>query len=170
MPTNNEDRKNGMFVKIDPADLFREIIEAHLEKEFGKETVEEIDEETLKEILFGDDAVVDTEKEDTCVGEHAFCLNVLHDIYKAKNADYGNSFHETFKEEGLAMARIRLSDKLNRFKSLSKSGDQKVDNESIIDTLYDLANYAIMTIMEIYEFNDAEEKQKEDKKKEDKKA
>ena len=38
------------------------------------------------------------------------------------------------------MARIRLGDKFNRFKTLSRSGEQKVDDESIRDTLIDLAN------------------------------
>lgn len=49
----------------------------------------------------------------------------------------------------MAMARIRLGDKLNRFKTLTKDGGQQVQEESIRDTLIDLANYAIMTVMEI---------------------
>jgi hypothetical protein len=49
----------------------------------------------------------------------------------------------------MAMARIRLSDKLNRFKTLTKTNSQEVKDESIRDTLVDLANYAIMTIMEM---------------------
>lgn len=74
----------------------------------------------------------------------------LNKIYEQKNHDYGDSFHDTFVEEGMAMARIRLSDKLNRFKKLSKAdSEQKVNDESIRDTLLDLANYAIMTVMEM---------------------
>lgn len=78
----------------------------------------------------------------------------LNKIYEQKNHDYGDSFHETWKEEGFAMARIRLSDKLNRFKKLSKiieldNEDQMVKDESMQDTLLDLANYAIMTVMEM---------------------
>ncbi len=72
-------------------------------------------------------------------------------IYERKNHDYGDSFHETFIEEGMAMARIRLSDKLNRFKALSRNGNQQVADESLRDTLLDLANYAIMTVMEMEE-------------------
>lgn len=72
-------------------------------------------------------------------------------LYKRKNADYGDSFHETFIEEGMAMPRIRLTDKLERFKKLTKSGEQSVNDESIRDTLIDLANYAIMTILELEE-------------------
>lgn len=79
------------------------------------------------------------------VKRHHEIVTALNELYARKNADYGDSFYETFKEEGLAMARIRLSDKLNRFKSLTKSKDQLVSDESILDTLDDLANYAVMT-------------------------
>ena len=78
------------------------------------------------------------------------CLS-LNTLYEKKNHDYGDSFHTTFEEEGMAMARIRLSDKLNRFKSLSRQGGQQVNDESIKDTLLDLANYAIMTVLEMEE-------------------
>ena len=48
------------------------------------------------------------------------------------------------------MPRIRLGDKFNRFKTLSrKLESQKVRDESIRDTLLDLANYAIMTVLEM---------------------
>lgn len=76
------------------------------------------------------------------------CLR-LNEIYAKKNHDYGDSFHQTFVEEGMAMARIRLGDKFNRFKTLSRNQDQKVPDESIRDTLLDLANYAIMTVLEM---------------------
>lgn len=49
------------------------------------------------------------------------------------------------------MACIRLDDKLNRLKSFAKKQDMQVTDESVIDTLTDLANYAIMTIMELKE-------------------
>ena len=47
------------------------------------------------------------------------------------------------------MPRIRRGDKLARFKSLTKSEVQEVKDESIRDTLIDLANYAIMTVLEL---------------------
>lgn len=82
-------------------------------------------------------------------GHHRKLLDKLNSIYVQKNADYGDSFHKTFVEEGFAMSRIRLPDKLERFKTLSKTNTQQVHDESIIDTLLDLANYAIMTVMKI---------------------
>lgn len=83
------------------------------------------------------------------VQRHAEICKEINRLYEQKNHDYGDSFHQTFVEEGMAMARIRLGDKFNRFKTLSRGGDQKVNDESIRDTLIDLANYAIMTVLEM---------------------
>lgn len=73
----------------------------------------------------------------------------LQELYHRKNLDYGDSFHLSFLEEGLAMPRIRLGDKYLRFKTLTSGEKQRVSDESIRDTLIDSANYSIMTIMEL---------------------
>lgn len=88
------------------------------------------------------------------VMQHKAICDGLNQLYARKNHDYGDSFHQTFVEEGLAMARIRLGDKFSRFKTLSRisptdSTQQQVTDESIRDTLLDLANYAIMTVLEL---------------------
>lgn len=83
------------------------------------------------------------------IEKHQKICNELNALYAKKNHDYGDSFHLSFNEEGMAMARIRLGDKLNRFKTLSRSTKQEVKDESLRDTLIDLANYAIMTILEM---------------------
>lgn len=83
------------------------------------------------------------------VRRHKAICEELSTLYERKNADYGDSFHQLFEEEGIAASRIRLGDKLNRFKRLSRNYEQNVKDESIRDTLMDMANYAIMTIMEI---------------------
>ena len=80
---------------------------------------------------------------------HAAICDEIKALYAKKNHDYGDSFHLTFCEEGMAMDRIRLGDKYNRFKTLSRKGRQEVGDESIRDTLIDLANYAIMTVLEM---------------------
>lgn len=72
---------------------------------------------------------------------------IMFAIFKKKNHDYGNSFEESLNEEGLAASRIRMGDKWRRYKTLSKGEKAQVDNESIRDTLIDMANYAIMTVM-----------------------
>jgi hypothetical protein len=70
-------------------------------------------------------------------------------LYAQKNHDYGDSFAKSYAEYGMNMPCIRLEDKLNRLKALTKKGDQQVSDESIEDTLLDLANYAIMTVIEM---------------------
>ena len=72
------------------------------------------------------------------------------DLYKRKNADYGNSFSKIYGEFGLQSTAIRLQDKVNRLKIFSNPNyKMKVSDESIRDTLMDIANYSIMTIMEL---------------------
>ncbi len=80
---------------------------------------------------------------------HAEICNALTKLYERKNHDYGDSFAKSFAEYGMAMPCIRLEDKLNRLKALSRSGQQMVSDERIEDTLMDLANYAIMTLIEM---------------------
>jgi hypothetical protein len=84
------------------------------------------------------------------VQQHKNICYELNALYAKKNHDYGDAFHLSYIEEGMAMPRIRLGDKLNRFKTLSKNLESReVQDESIRDTLLDLANYAIMTILEL---------------------
>lgn len=85
----------------------------------------------------------------TKVERHEQICHLLNDIYNKKNHDYGDSFGKSFKEYGMTMPCIRLEDKINRLKSLIKSKDILVEDESIEDTLLDLANYAIMTVIEL---------------------
>lgn len=79
---------------------------------------------------------------------HSHICSDLTALYERKNHDYGDSFGKSFKEYGMAMPCIRLEDKLNRLKALTRNGNQQVSDESIDDTLMDLANYAIMTLVE----------------------
>ncbi len=70
-------------------------------------------------------------------------------IYNRKNKDYGDAFSESFREFGPTSAVIRIGDKYRRFKNLIlKQYDPEVE-ESIEDTLIDMANYAIMTVIEL---------------------
>lgn len=74
--------------------------------------------------------------------------NGLTELYERKNADYGNSFSKSFEEFGLTSPVIRLSDKVERLKTLSKQ-EAKVKDESIQDTVMDIAVYAMLTLMEL---------------------
>lgn len=72
----------------------------------------------------------------------------MSDTYKAKNQDYGNSFSNLFKECGMTYAYGHMKEKLERVKSLMKD-EAKVKGEGMKDSLLDLANYAILTVMEL---------------------
>ena len=80
--------------------------------------------------------------------EHEKLCDGLKELYKTKNHDYGDSFGKSYQEYGVTMLAIRLDDKLNRFKTLIKE-NAMVSDESIVDTLRDLANYSLMGIIEI---------------------
>ena len=68
----------------------------------------------------------------------------LADILQAKNDAYGDSFTKSVDEDGLLVLKIRLGDKLNRVSSLIKKGELKENDESLEDTLLDMAGYAIL--------------------------
>lgn len=73
-------------------------------------------------------------------------LDSMLQTYIKKNHDYGDSVNKSLNEEGLVAARVRMGDKWNRFKTLSKGEETLVKDESIKDTLLDLALYCVMTV------------------------
>lgn len=79
---------------------------------------------------------------------HARVLQELHGIYLAKNADYGDSFAALYAEFGPTYAVAHIVEKTARIRALLKH-TANVSGESMRDSLIDLANYAILTIMEI---------------------
>lgn len=83
------------------------------------------------------------------VARHYAICQKLNQVYKAKNHDYGDSFGDTYKKLGIISAVTRLSDKMNRLMSLAVKHDAQVKDEKIEDTLLDMANYAIMTLIEL---------------------
>lgn len=73
--------------------------------------------------------------------------------YVKKNKDYGDSFSEMTKRWGWNYPLIHLEEKLARVKSIliDQQGKPSVTGEGAEDSLLDLANYAIMTLLEIKE-------------------
>ena len=78
---------------------------------------------------------------------HAKICQELTETYEKKNADYGNSFGNSLDKHGLIAGIIRMDDKMSRLISLNSKNEQQVMDESMRDTLMDLANYAIMSVM-----------------------
>ena len=81
--------------------------------------------------------------------QHKQLLQQIHDTYVKKNHDYGDSFSRSFKKYGLVAAMVRMEDKWNRLDNMASGAEQKVADETIRDTLLDLAGYCVMTTMEL---------------------
>ena len=93
-----------------------------------------------KEEFFG-------EKLDDC-GRFEKMLGVVTEIVELlekKNNDYGNSATQTYEEYGDVAFFIRISDKINRLKSLTiNNKTQEVKDESIEDTVKDIIGYCLL--------------------------
>ena len=90
------------------------------------------------------------------VERHLILCNQLNSIYEQKNNAYGNSFGETFEKLGIISAITRISDKYNRLVNLATHPEINKGDEAIEDTLLDMANYCLMTYMELQKDNNGE--------------
>ncbi|MCT3423914.1 DUF1599 domain-containing protein [Lactobacillus helveticus] len=61
-----------------------------------------------------------------------------------KNKAYGDSFTKSVDKYGLSVIGVRLSDKYNRIEHLITHHELKKNDESLEDTLLDMAGYAIL--------------------------
>ena len=71
------------------------------------------------------------------------CVKMI-ELYAKKNHDYGNSFEQGMNTIGPAYGIGRLYDKMNRIITLMKV-KAEITDESIEDTIRDLACYSVMT-------------------------
>ena len=65
------------------------------------------------------------------------------ELFKRKNADYGDSF----SKYGIIGILIRINDKIQRSITITSNGINLVTDESLRDTLLDLHNYSAMGLM-----------------------
>ena len=71
-------------------------------------------------------------------------------LHNKKNNDYGGAYYEMLNECGTAAGSGIIYNKSRRLANLIKEKtEQMVNDESIEDTLLDLASYAIMTLEHI---------------------
>lgn len=81
---------------------------------------------------------------------HKELCEKLNQTYEKKNQDYGDSFGKSFAKRGITAAMVRMEDKWNRLDNLTLNPENiRVKDESIEDTLLDLANYCLMTYIEL---------------------
>lgn len=83
---------------------------------------------------------------DDKVESFATIVKEMTELYAKKNHDYGNSFDEGCDKIGVGYPLGRLLDKMNRLIACMGKEDEMQVNESIEDTLTDLACYSVMTL------------------------
>lgn len=73
--------------------------------------------------------------------------------YVRKNRDYGDSFAAMCARYGAIYPLIHLEEKVARVRSIliDQRGTHSVPDETARDSLLDLANYALMTVLELEE-------------------
>lgn len=88
---------------------------------------------------------------DTIKRHKEICDYIHNNLWLPKNTAYGDSFHNLYEDLGIISAVTQITHKYNRLKTLAKDKNNNIDtgDESIVDTLLDMANYCIMTVMEI---------------------
>lgn len=83
-----------------------------------------------------------------------FYTDKLAAILQAKNDAYGDSFTKSVDKFGKTVIAVRLSDKFNRICNLIKRGELKENDESLEDTLLDMAGYSILGLKYLEEHKD----------------
>lgn len=76
-------------------------------------------------------------------------LDEMKELHAKKDKDYGSAFHKSFEEFGVTAGVVRLNDKMERVKALVKNGKAEVKDESLLDSLKDMASYAVMLYVEL---------------------
>lgn len=85
-------------------------------------------------------------KDEDFIKNYQNTLNQLSKTFKIKNERYGNSFTDTIDDYGLVASMVRLTDKFKRMTTLFKNKELDSDDEPMLDTMLDMANYLIMTV------------------------
>ena len=109
--------------------------------------------ETYDDIMYPDKEDVDKETEESNKNvshpadyyQYGRILERMDDTHRRKNSDYGDAAYKGYKKYGDYYFLVQLHNKLTRLESLTiNNKSQQVKEESIDDTLLDMANYAVM--------------------------
>ena len=79
---------------------------------------------------------------------HENICQELKSVYQRKNERYGDSFAKLRKDLGHDSILYRVGDKYHRLQQLLRNPWLSHEDESLDDTLMDLANYCIMELIE----------------------
>ena len=131
---------NLYLVKITSIDIFE--VELKAIKTNCKNNYEDFILNNLKDLFIHTISYLSTEYYELVYD----ILKELETLLIRKNKDYNNSFDKTVNEYGYVVIAIRLEDKINRLKNL-KNNKNQVTNESLKDTLLDIAGYCVLALI-----------------------
>lgn len=84
--------------------------------------------------------------------KHKELCNELNELYIKKNKEYGDSFGKAVEDLGLYSGVVQMYHKLQRIINITQGGlTEELEYESLRDNLIDLANYALITVVEMGE-------------------
>ena len=107
-------------------------------------------EEVKKQLSKGLKEMEDSDKTNgTEIDTFDSVLDEMKELHAKKDKDYGSAFHKSFEEFGVTAGVVRLNDKMERVKSLVKNGKAEVKDDSLLDSLKDMACYAVMLYVEL---------------------
>ena len=121
-----------------------------LENEYKNQNDEKTREEIKKNMAEGLKEMEDSDKtKGTEFDTFESVLDEMKELHAKKDKDYGSAFHKSFEEFGATAGVVRLNDKMERVKSLVRNGKAEVKDESLLDSLKDMACYAVMLYVEL---------------------
>ena len=136
-PNKETSDVNRMRVQIDPDGRLTKLID-DIDKGIREEVEKQLSE-----------GLKDMAGSDTHNATFESVLDEMKELHAKKDKDYGSAFHKSFEEFGATAGVVRLNDKMERVKSLVKNGKVEVKDESLLDSLEDLACYAVMLYVEL---------------------
>ena len=134
-------------VGAEPIDIGVEDADEQIDRKEVKEKVLDVVKEQL---LKTKDKIIDMKEESVendpvnpFMKEYKKIVTETMELCVAKNKDYGSSVQDTYEKFGDVSYLVRITDKYNRICSLLDK-EAKVKDESIDDTIRDMANYCFL--------------------------
>lgn len=121
-----------------------EVCNGNCEFHYKKYLNEEIEVDKSKLKLVEENIEVENDPVNPFMEEYEKIVTETVKLCKRKNADYGSSVQDTYEKFGDISYLVRITDKYNRICSLLQNGKAEVEDESITDTIVDLANYCFL--------------------------
>ena len=92
-----------------------------------------------------DKAMEECNKNVSCPQDYSSILRQMDNTHTRKNSDYGDAAYKGYKKYGDYYFLVQLHNKLTRLENLTINNKKpQVEDESIDDSLLDMANYAVM--------------------------